>query len=68
MAHVFPAASLIYPDSPQSVPQEFLIFQLPEASKPKAVTAWSIDFPQLLRIPLLYDDQLLASTQTETGR
>ena len=49
---VFPAASLIYPFSPQFFPQEFLIFQI-ESITPTSNTSWSRSVEQLLNIPLL---------------
>ena len=49
---VLPPASLMYPDSPQPVPHEFLIFQAPPATPTKR-TAWLMLVPQLLKTPLL---------------
>jgi hypothetical protein len=63
---VFPAANLMNPCSPHPVPQEFLIFQFPP-TLPTNSTAWLIDAAQLLKTPLEYLLQLVASTVTETG-
>lgn len=50
--HVFPAASLICPCSPQPVPHEFLTIQTPSAWYPIATTAWfRFVVPQLLKTP-----------------
>jgi hypothetical protein len=49
---VFPYLSLIYPDSPHDVPQEFFIFQNPPLDEtPTINTAWLIEAAQLLKIP-----------------
>ena len=64
--HVFPSLTQIYPDSPQLVPHEFLTCQ-PLALTPTRVTPWLSLVEQLLKVPDLYDDQLEASTATETG-
>ena len=56
----------MYPYSPQEVAQEFLTIQLYELY-PTRVTAWLMLVPHLLKTPLEYNPQLLASTQTETG-
>ena len=66
MAHVFPDARVIYPSSPQVVPQEFLMIQLPPFM-PTKVTPWLMLVLQLLNTPDLYDDQFVASTDTATG-
>jgi len=58
--------SLIYPDSPHPVPQEFLIFQFPP-TLPTNKTAWLIDAAQFVKTPDAYLLQLVASTVTETG-
>jgi hypothetical protein len=63
---VSPGANLIKPDSPQDVPQEFLTHQFPPLI-PTKVTPWFKPVAQLLKTPLLYRDQLEASTATETG-
>lgn len=54
------------PLSPHEVPQEFLTFQAsPET--PTKRTPWLREALQLLKIPDLYPDQLVASTATEIG-
>jgi hypothetical protein len=67
MLQVFPGANLINPYSPHLVLQEFLTIQLPLVSNPTARTAWFVFNPQLEKIPPLYNAQLLASTEIETG-
>ncbi len=62
---VFPLASLTKPFSPQVVPHEFLILQYWSVT-PTKVTPWLSLVAQLLKTPLLYLDQLVASTATET--
>ena len=62
---VFPEANLMNPFSPQVVPHEFLITQFPPLV-PVKVTPWLSLFEQLLKTPLEYLDQLVASTATET--
>lgn len=62
---VFPAATLINPFYPQLVPHEFLTTQFPPLT-PTKVTPWLREVAQLLKTPLLYLDQLVASTATET--
>ena len=64
--HVFPLATLMYPFYPHDGPQEFLTIQA-SAVTPTNKTPWSRLVLQLLKTPLLYGDQLLASTATETG-
>jgi len=64
--HVFPDASLINPDSPQLLDHEFFIHHAPPLT-PTKVTPWLSLVPQLLKTPLLYEDQLVASTATEVG-
>jgi len=63
--HVLPLANLMYPLSPQTVPHEFLILQKP-SSRPTNVTPWLSLVAQLLKTPVLYGLQLVASTATET--
>jgi hypothetical protein len=63
---VFPVASLMNPLSPHDPPHEFLILHEP-ATVPTKRTPWLRDVLQLLKTPLLYGDQLVASTATETG-
>lgn len=60
---VFPGANLIYPLSPQLVPHEFLIFQYWSVN-PTRVISWLRLVPQLLKIPLAYLLQLVASAET----
>ena len=62
---VFPLASLMKPFSPQEVPHEFLIHQYWSVI-PTRVTPWLSLVAQLLNTPVLYLDQLVASTATET--
>jgi len=57
----------MYPYSPQLPPQEFLIIQFPDPSYPTNNTPWSKVFPQLLKTPPLYADQVWASTPTDIG-
>jgi len=57
----------MYPYSPHPEPQEFLIIQFPDPSYPTNNTPWSNDFPQLLKTPPLYADQVAASTPTAIG-
>lgn len=52
-AHVFPLASLTYPDSPQVTPQEFLINQK-SPFDPTNNTPWLTDTPHELITPPLY--------------
>lgn len=61
---VFPLATLIYPDSPHEVPQEFLTFQY-WSETPTKRTPWFNEVLQLLKTPDEYLDQLVASTATE---
>jgi len=63
---VFPSFNLMYPDSPQLVPQEFLMCQMAPVLATK-VTPWFNLAAQLEKTPDLYKDQLEASTATETG-
>ena len=63
---MFPLANLMYPDSPHDVPHEFLINQY-ESVTPTNKTPWFNEVAQLLKTPLLYGDQLEASTATESG-
>jgi hypothetical protein len=63
---VFPLASLINPDYPHDVPQEFLTCQY-WSLIPINKTPWLREVLQLLKTPLLYVDQLVASTATEIG-
>ena len=53
IAQVFPAAKVIYPLSPQVVPQEFFTYQFPPFT-PTKVTAWLMLVLQLLKTPDLY--------------
>ena len=50
MAQVFPLASLMNPDSPQVVPQEFLMVQYESAEATKR-TPWLTELPQLENTP-----------------
>jgi len=63
---VFPLASLMCPFSPQVVPHEFLMVQNWSVT-PTKVTPWFNWVLHPLKTPLLYDDQLEASTATEIG-
>jgi hypothetical protein len=63
---VFPLAILMYPCYPHDADQEFLTIQYWSVT-PTNKTPWSRLVLQLLKTPLLYDDQLLASTATEIG-
>lgn len=63
---VFPLANLTYPSSPQDVPHEFLTYQYSSVI-PTNKTPWLRLVTQLLKIPELQVDQLVASTATETG-
>ncbi len=62
---VFPPLRVMYPASPHEAPQEFLITQFPSFD-PVRVTPWLRLVLQLLKTPVLYGDQLVASTATET--
>jgi hypothetical protein len=66
IAHVFPLANLMNPDSPHEAPQEFLILQYVSLD-PINNTPWFTFKPQLAKIPFLYGDQTEASTATEMG-
>lgn len=63
---MLPLLILIYPLSPQLGPQEFFIFQK-SFRIPTKRTPWFKVFPQVFKIPYLYDAQFEASTATETG-
>jgi len=63
---VFPPFNLIYPDSPQEVPQEFLMCHNPPILATK-VTPWFNLVAQFENTPDLYKDQFEASTATDTG-
>ena len=64
--HVLPVLSLIYPLSPQDVPQEFLIFHY-ESFAPTNKISWLRLVAQLLKTPEAYLLQLVASTETPIG-
>jgi hypothetical protein len=63
---VFPPFNLMYPLSPQLVPQEFLMCHKPPRLATK-VTPWFNLVAQFEKIPDLYNDQFEASTATDTG-
>ena len=63
---VFPLASLMCPCSPHEVPQEFLTVH-DSLVIPTKRTPWLSLVAQLLKTPLEYFDQLVASTAIEMG-